>query len=127
MKILPDFLTIHDVLDLHQMQIASYGGAKGVRSMPLLESAIAMPLATFDNTFLHPSLFEMAAAYAYHIAENQPFVDGNKRTALASALVFLELNNIEISDPEMKLYDAMINIANKSIGKKEMALLFKML
>ena len=77
MKFLPDFLTIHDVLDLHQMQIASYGGADGIRSMPLLESALAMPLATFD--------------------------------------------------PEMKLYDAMINIANKIIGKKEMADIFQML
>ncbi len=95
--------------------------------MHLLESAIAMPLATFDNVFLHSSLFEMAAAYAYHIAENQPFLDGNKRTALASALVFLELNNVENFDPEMKLYDAMINIANKVIGKKEMADIFKTL
>lgn len=69
----------------------------------------------------------MAAAYAFHIAENQPFVDGNKRTALASALVFLEFNGIEISDPEGDLYQAMINISSRALDKAGLAKLFSQL
>ena len=127
MNLAPEFLTLDDILEIHNLQIDTYGGIKGIRSVPLLESAIATPMATFDDLFLYGSLFEMAAAYAYHIAENQPFLDGNKRTALASSLVFLELNNIEINDPEMKLYDAMIYIANKTISKNDLARLLNTL
>jgi death on curing protein len=126
-KALPDFLSLEDVLEIHQMQLERYGGSDGIRSMPLLESAIAMPEATFDGQFLHHDLFEMAAAYAYHIAENQPFIDGNKRTGLACALVFLEINGIEINDSEGKLYQAMIDIANKKIDKKDFAEIVKKL
>ncbi len=67
----------------------------------------------------------MAAAYAFHIAENQPFVDGNKRTALASALVFLDLNLIEINDPNELLYSAMIDIAQKRLQKSGLAKLLQ--
>ena len=67
----------------------------------------------------------MAAAYAYHIAENQPFVDGNKRTALDSALTFLELCEITVIDPKHKLYDAMLDIANRRLTKEGLEALFK--
>jgi len=63
----------------------------------------------------------MAAAYAYHISQNHPFVDGNKRTALASALVFLELNGISLIDPEEKLYKSMISLAAGKLNKTEFA------
>jgi len=69
----------------------------------------------------------MAAAYAFHIAENQPFLDGNKRTALVSALVFLDINGFVILDEGMKLYDAMIAIANKEMDKYDLAELLKTL
>jgi len=69
----------------------------------------------------------MAAAYAFHIAQNQPFVDGNKRTGLLSALVFLDLNGIVISDPEPLLYRAMIDIAERTMDKSGLADLLRRL
>jgi death on curing protein len=84
----PDFLTLEDVLLIHEQQLERYGGSPGIRDRGLLESAVAQPQAGFGGKYVHESIFDMAAAYAFHIAENQPFVDGNKRAALASALCF---------------------------------------
>lgn len=117
----PEFLEVEDVLDLHAQQLVIYGGGFGVRDQSLLESAVAMPKAGFGGQFVHGDLFEMAAAYAFHIAQNQPFIDGNKRTALLAALVFLDLNGVVIQDPQEVLYDAMIAIAERRLGKVELA------
>ena len=121
----PEFLTLTDVLQIHEAQIEAYGGIRGIRDQGLLESAVMMPQATFGGEYLHQNLFEMASAYAFHIAENQPFLDGNKRTALVSALVFLDINGFEILDQEMRLYDAMIAIANKQMDKYDLAKLLQ--
>ncbi len=121
------FLSLDDVLELHEMQLESYGGATGIRDRGLLESAVMMPQASFGGEFVHKGVFEMAAAYAFHIAENQPFVDGNKRTALASALVFLDWHDIEINDPQEELYSAMIGLAQKTLDKAGLATLFQKL
>lgn len=117
------FLSLEDVLELHEMQLESYGGATGIRDSGLLESAVMMAQASFGGAYVHKTIFEMAAAYAFHIAENQPFVDGNKRTALASALVFLDWHNVEINDPQEELYLAMIGLAQKTLDKTELAAL----
>ena len=117
----PDFLSLEDVLQIHSEQIDVYGGIHGIRDQGLLESAIMTPQASFGGEYLHNGLFEMAAAYAFHIAENQPFLDGNKRTALSSALVFLDLNGSEVLDPEEKLYQMMIDIANRKADKYALA------
>jgi death-on-curing protein len=69
----------------------------------------------------------MAAAYAFHVSHNHPFMDGNKRTALASALVFLEINGIGISDPDEKLYESMIKIASGKMTKEEFAVILRSL
>ncbi len=121
------FLTLEDVLELHEMQLEAYGGATGIREQSLLESALMTPQASFGGELVHNGVFELAAAYAFHIAENQPFVDGNKRTALASALVFLDWNHIEISDSNEELYDAMIGLAKKTLDKASLAKLFQKL
>lgn len=118
------FLTLAEVVEIHTDQIMRYGGVDGLRDVNLLSSAIAMPYSSFSGTFLHATLFDMAAAYVFHISQNHPFIDGNKRTALASALVFLELNGIAISDPSGKLYNAMISLA---LGKLEKTNLAKLL
>jgi death-on-curing protein len=123
----PVFLELGDVLLLHEQQLARYGGGAGIRDLKLLESAVATPRATFGGEYLHKGLFEMAAAYAFHISQNQPFVDGNKRTGLIGALVFLELNGIAISDPAGELYDAMIGIAEHRFSKSALADLFQRL
>lgn len=123
----PEFLTFDDVLLIHDEQLEAYDGIQGIRDKGLLESAVMMPQASFGGEYLHQDLFEMAAAYAFHIVENQPFLDGNKRTALVSALVFLDINGFVILDEEMKLYDAMIAIANKEMDKYDLAELLKTL
>jgi death on curing protein len=114
----PLFLTVEDVLELHAQQLDLYGGSPGVRDSGALASAVGTPSSTFDGRFLHDNLFHMAAAYAFHIAENQPFVDGNKRAALHSALVFLDINGWAVSDPDLKLYDAMIAISARTLDKR---------
>src|SRR4030066_75857 len=113
------FLTLAEVSDIHSNQMKLYGRLPGIRDINLLSSAIAMPHASFHGEYLHNDIYEMAAAYAFHIGKNHPFIDGNKRTALVSALVFLELNGISISDSQSKLYNAMIAIANGGMNKTE--------
>ena len=81
----PEFLTIEDVLQIHEAQIEAYGGIAGIRDQGLLESAVMMPQASFDGEYLHQNLFEMAAAYAFHLAENQTFLDGNFKTNLRTS------------------------------------------
>ncbi len=115
------FLTLAEVIDIHADQIERYGGSHGVRDMNLLSSAVATPSASFGGDYLHANIYEMAAAYAFHIAQNHPFIDGNKRAALASALVFLEMNGSGISDSAGRLYDAMIDIASGKLGKAAFA------
>ena len=117
----PEFLNVADVLEIHEEQILAYGGIRGIRDNGLLESAVMMPQASFGGEYLHNGLFEMAAAYAFHVAENQPFLDGNKRTALVACLVFLDINGFVILDVEMRLYTAMIAIANKEMDKYDLA------
>ena len=123
----PLFLTLPEVMEVHADQIRRYGGSSGVRDAGLLESALAQPEASFSGTWLHKSLFEMAAAYAFHLCKNHPFLDGNKRTALACALVFLELNGIGLRDPKGRLKDAMLGVASGSVSKPELAKLLKSL
>jgi death on curing protein len=123
----PVFLTVADVLELHRDQLEFFGGSAGVRDEAALTSAVATPMATFGGEFLHIDMFEMAAAYAFHIAENQPFVDGNKRTALNAALVFLDLNGYAVADPDELLYDAMIAIGTRRMTKTELGDLLRRL
>jgi death-on-curing family protein len=84
----PLFLDLDHVLRIHRSLIEAYGGIEGVRDIGLLHSAIAMPQASFGGEFLHKDFFEMAAAYLYHITQNHAFLDGNKRTGAATAIVF---------------------------------------
>lgn len=77
----PLFLTLDEVLEIHQQQIDLYGGSHGLRDPGALESAVATPQCTFGDEYLHTTIWEMAAAYLYHLVENHPFIDGNKRSA----------------------------------------------
>lgn len=72
----------------------AFGGSDGLRDANLLASTVAQPSATFGGSLLHEDLFAMAAAYLFHIVMNHPFIDGNKRTGLAAALVFLDINGL---------------------------------
>ena len=77
--------------------------------------------------FLHRDLYQQAAAYAFHLCQNHPFVDGNKRTALAAALVFLSLNGVELEDPKGELYELMMRVASAGAGKDQLAETFRRL
>jgi death on curing protein len=116
-----EFLDLHDVLRVHHDQIERYGGEDGVRDLGLLESAVAMPQAGFGGQYFHEDLFEMAAAYLFHIAMNHPFIDGNKRTGTAAALAFLDLNGVEDTAGEDELVAMVLEVAEGKAGKKEIA------
>ena len=90
-----------------------------------LEAAIAQPQATFDGEYLHGDLFSMAAAYAFHIGQAQAFLDGNKRTGLLAAIVFLDSNGFRIPEQEDILYLAMIEIAERKMTKMQLANLLR--
>ena len=121
----PIFLTLDEVLDIHRDQIQRYGGSAGIRDLGLLQSALAQPEATFGGQFLHADLFEMAAAYLFHTVQNHPFVDGNKRAGTATALVFLEMHDVDATFPEEDLEKLVLNVAQGNAGKQEVANFFR--
>jgi death-on-curing protein len=117
---------VEEVVEIHADQISRYGGEPAMRDAGLLASAAHAP----QNVAAYlegADLCDMAAPYMFHIAENQPFIDGNKRAALASALVFLHQNGIEVRDPGEALYETMLKVAEKAIGKPEIASLLRTL
>jgi len=111
------FLTLDDVLESHAKQIATYGGSDGIRDLGLLLSALAQPEATFDGQYLHRDIFEMAAAHLFHIVQNHPFVDGNKRVGLEAALLFLEINAHLIETTDDKLVELVLQTARGQATK----------
>ena len=119
------FLTLDDNLESHQNQIDTYGGSHGIRDIRLLESAIAQPEASFGGQYLHTDVFEMAAAYLYHLVMNHPFVDGNKRVGLEAALIFLEINDATLNASDEALVDLVLKTIAGELGKKDIAKFFR--
>jgi death on curing protein len=117
----PEFLTLDDVLEMHEQQLGRYGGAPGLRDQGLLESALAQPMATFGGELLHEDLFVMASAYLFHLVKNHPFVDGNKRIGLLAALVFLDMNGVSIEQGTEELYELTISVAEGRRSKDQVA------
>ena len=115
----PLFLDLDHMLRIHCSMIDTYGGAAGLRDAGMLHSAIAMPQASFGGEHLHHDLFEMAAAYLFHIVSNHPFIDGNKRTGAAAALVFLIINRCEPDADEDGLVEITLKAAMSQAGKSE--------
>lgn len=108
---------------MHARSLAEHGGLEGVRDLGQVESALASARNTFH--YRRGDLFDVAAAYAFHLAEAQAFLDGNKRTAVASALVFLARNGLYARPSKWELYLAMIEVANKTVTKTELADIFR--
>lgn len=119
------FLSVSDVLRLHQDQIAFYGGKSGIRDVNLLKSALGTPCATYDGRFLHADIYEMAAAYLFHIVKNHPFIDGNKRIGLIAAFTFLEINGYHVDAPQDVLLEVVLLAAKGELGKAEIAVFIK--
>lgn len=120
-----EFLELSDILEIHADQISLYGGTVELRDAGILESAIEQPRATFADQFLHEFPWEMAAAYLFHIVNNHPFVDGNKRTGTVAALVFLDWKNVEFNCPEGELAELTLAVATGIRTKNEIAAFFR--
>jgi death-on-curing protein len=116
----PYFLTREQIDTIHRDQIEAWGGLHGLRSEDALESAIAQP----QNVYFYGDgdLYEIAAAYAFHIAESQAYLDGNKRTGVQAAADFLEINGIDTGAlPELATYEAMIRVAVHELDRSGLA------
>ena len=121
----PRFLTLKEVLYLHDESLARFGGSSGIGDLGLLESAVGAARNTF--WYGEGDLYEIAAAYAFHIAESQAFVEGNKRTATAAAIAFLTINGVQFPRDDGSVYRAMIEIANKQLDKVGLANVLRLL
>lgn len=115
----PEWLEIDIVFDFHAEQLALFGGAEGVRDLGLLESALARPINKF--AYGESNLANLAAAYGFGIARNHPFVDGNKRTALASIIVFLGLNRFDLDAPREQATAIILGLAAGEISEEALA------
>lgn len=124
MKPEPVFLAVEHALAIHRRVVDEFGGNAEVRDRGLLESAVLLPSARFRGEFLHKSLAAMAAAYLFGICRNHPFVDGNKRTALAAAEVFLMLNGRELKGTNRELADLTLAVAEGRASKADVAAFF---
>lgn len=113
----PHFLGLDEVLEIHRDQIERYGGAPGIRDIGLLQSALAVPASGFGGRYLHGDVFEMAAAYLFHIVQDHPFLDGNKRTGAVAALVFLMMNDVELDADEEAFETLVRSVAEGKAGK----------
>ena len=115
----PEWLGVDIILDIHSEQLALFGGPDGVRDLGLLESALARRINKF--AYGESNLAALAAGYAFGIAKNHPFVDGNKRAAFASIIVFLGLNGIDLIAPPEQATAVMMALAAGEIGEDDVA------
>ena len=116
-----EYLSVNEVLLLHARLIQFTGGGRGVRDLGRLEAALARPLATFEGAALYPDLWTKAAALMHSLALNHPFVDGNKRTALAATGVFLELNGYVLEASNEGAAAFLIGVASGEADPGEIA------
>lgn len=121
----PKFLTVDRIIRIHQDQVTRYGGSLGIRDRGGLESAAAQPEATFGGEYLHQDVFEMAAAYLFHLVQNHAFIDGNKRVGAMAAFVFLLLNGYELDAGEEAFEELTMRVARGEAEKPEIAAFFR--
>ena len=121
----PVFLSLDEVLEIHDQQIEQYGGSTGLRDAGGLESAVATPQVTFGGEFLHTSIPAMAAAYLFHLCQNHPFLDGNKRVGANAAITFLLMNGWEPTFNEEEFAELVLSVASGEVGKPELIEVFE--
>lgn len=119
----PRFLTLEDVLEQHELSLERYGGLSGVRDQNGLESAVQQPMNTYY--YGHGDIFDVAAAYAFHIAQAQAFLDGNKRAGVSAALGFLDINKVQVLTDDLELYHMVMEIAERRCDKVQLAALLR--
>ena len=120
------FLTVKDIKYIHRCQVELFGGLHGIRDQDLLASAVHEPKVTFDGKFLYQDIYIMAAAYVFGVIKNHPFIDGNKRTGIESAFLFLRLNNISIVFNQGEMINFAVAIATSNLKIDEIADIFHM-
>ncbi|MEX2410063.1 MAG: type II toxin-antitoxin system death-on-curing family toxin [Candidatus Paceibacterota bacterium] len=119
------FLSLEDILFIHQQEIQTSGGEPNIRDLEGIKACVDSPKASFGGDYLH-NLFGMAASFILCLTMRHPFVDGNKRTALASALTFLYLNGYTIEESyDEELADLVLDFITKKISKEAVAEYFK--
>lgn len=121
----PKFLTTEQVEALHKLQIDQFGGAPGVRDEGLLLSALAQPESGYGDQYLHKDLYEMAAAYLFHLVKNHAFYDGNKRIAAITAAVFLQVNGLQVVANEDEFEKLVMDAAQSLVTKEQIADFFR--
>jgi death-on-curing protein len=115
----PIWLTIEEVLAIHERLLDEHGGLAGVRDHTLLESALARPRHQF--AYGDSDLFTLGAAYADGVVNNHPFLDGNKRTGFMCAYVFLGINGLRLNAPEEQAVLMTLGLADKSVAPEKFA------
>jgi len=125
MSFTPRFISLEQVLRLHKGQIELFGGSHGVRDQGLLESALAQPEQGFGDEYAHKDIFEMAAAYLFHLVQNHPFHDGNKRIGALVAAVFLQTNGMRVEAAEDEFEALVFATAQGNKKKPEIAKFFR--
>jgi death-on-curing protein len=116
-----DFLSFEDVVAIHTEQLRLYGGRDGFIDETVVRSAIAQPQASMFGSYLHEDIAHMAAAYLFHLAASQGFVDGNKRTALIAMVEFLGRNGYLLESANEEVYDVTMRVANHLLDKADVA------
>lgn len=125
MSLPPKFITLAQVLTLHKVQIEQFGGSHGVKDEALLLSALGQPESGLDNQYFHKDLYEMAAAYLFHLVKNHAFHDGNKRIAALCAAVFLQVNGLKVTAEEDEFEQLVMDAAQSLVSKQQIAEFFR--
>lgn len=112
-------LGVDTVVEIHREVLSAFGGGQGVRDASLLESAVAAPRASFGGQSVFADLVEVAAAYLFYLCRNHPFVDGNKRTAMVAAIVFLRLNGIEPAKDSDAWEALVLDVASSKLDREQ--------
>jgi len=115
------YLTVKDVLLLHNMAVDESGGSHGLRDLGLLESAVARPQASFDGQDLYSTIFLKAGVLIHSLLRNHPFVDGNKRTSMFSAMTFLELNGYRFDARQKEVVKFALRVENDRLSVEEIS------
>ena len=110
------YLDTPRVLFIHDKMIQEFGGLAGLRDLNLLESAVLRPQASFDNQDLYETIFDKAAALLQSLLKNHPFVDGNKRTALTSAGIFLKINGLTLQNNHKEEVEFAVRVDNSNLS-----------
>src|SRR5271168_3056891 len=116
----PRWVSKKAVLAMHSEQLSEHGGSNGIRDETLLDSALAKPLNVFDYAD-EPDIFRLAASYAFGIARNDAFIDGNKRTSLVVSITFLDRNGWDIVAPKDEVYFTFLYLAEGSLSEEQLA------